>query len=624
MMYARTLLCAALLFVLSGCSDSSDGSCVPGQVQSCNCDDGSAGTQICLENGTLDTCLCEGGDGITYDDISYGDGFAQSDTFGTKDDASADVTLFPDLEEPDLEETPDVLPMEDILEDSVAEEDTWTASDAVIEEDLFVEPDVTEEPDIEEIPDTVEVEDIEEELDIVEPVDIEEEPDVNDEPTPSFVINGDCVDPVDQSNPVCEATDCEEDEQCVGYGVCVPKGVIILNTDIPNSQSKISIAPLPGGNFAGTWFQTDYTVPDPPIMDVYYRLYAPDGTALIDPVKVDEDTLKMARSPTITPMQNGNFLIAWRTQEAISSGEIRYMSRVITPEGTPLGNAIQLNQTPLIHGLTGNVDSPFPKLLRNATIGVAWAGKPAEDNGTAVNIYLRVLSEDGVPITDELETGGATQFNETSPTITDTTEGGLMLLWSYYQTGSPGKNGQPPVEVETLREVRGRIFDQLAVPLGDVFTASPGLHEFEGYPAVTTFPDGEYFLTWKGKELSDTPIDVYGHQLGVEGGFGFSEIHHPGGSPSGTYPYYAPVTAADQERAGIIWHSIPGADEAIFFRRYYLAPDMLECEPLNLSMGAPGTMPRLPTVIAFPEGYFLASWNAGTGSISKIYLRYVK
>ena len=49
-------------------------------------------------------------------------------------------------------------------------------------------------------------------------------------------------------------------------------------------------------------------------MDAFFRLFAPDGTPLMDTVKVDQDAMPWARSPSLVRMGNDGFLVVWRGQ----------------------------------------------------------------------------------------------------------------------------------------------------------------------------------------------------------------------------------------------------------------------------------------------------------------------
>ncbi|MBR57039.1 MAG: hypothetical protein CMH54_03165 [Myxococcales bacterium] len=442
-------------------------------------------------------------------------------------------------------------------------------------------------------------------------------------PNPMYTVGDDCAIPTDYSTASCLVTSCVGGHICMGDGYCVPEGPFLLVPDDPNaSQVKPSLALSQNGGFAAAW----YSVTHPPgggtqTMDIQFQRFAADGTPLAQPIKIDQDALIWARSPTITRMQNGGYLIAWRSQEG-GNGEIRYMARVISHDGHPIGDAFQLNETPLTTGFTtGNVDSPFPTLLRSGKIAITWMGYggiPSQNQ----DVFLRLLSADGQPETGELLTGAATSASEVSSIVTDTSNGGVAIFWQHIDNSAG------------IHEIRGRIFNANAQPAGVVFTASPGTEPDEWAPSATTFPGGNILLTWRVRETPNNsgPNDIYSTLLGPNGEDMGSPIHLVGHDPSGGYPFYAPTDENDPFRAAVVWHSLGAASNAVYLRRYYQAEDIYDCEPTDLSgplMDGETGGRHLPAVLAFPDGRILAVWstgidNANGDNISRAVLRYVK
>lgn len=442
-------------------------------------------------------------------------------------------------------------------------------------------------------------------------------------PNPMYTLGDGCAIPTDYITPECLVTSCVGGHICMGAGHCVPDSAFLLVPDDPNaSQIKPSLALGPNGGFAAAW----YSVTHPPgggtnTMDIHFQRFAADGAPLGQPIKLDQDALIWARSPTITRMQNNGYLVAWRAQDG-GNGELRYMARVISHDGQPIGDAFQLNETPLTTGFTtGNVDSPFPTLLRSGKIAVTWmgyAGMPSQNQ----DVFLRLLSAEGQPETGELLTGAATSANEVSSVVTDTSNGGVAIFWQHIDNGAD------------IREIRGRIFNANAQPAGVVFTASPGTEPEEWAPAATTFPGGNILLTWKARETPNTsgPNDIKSTLLGPNGQDIGSPVHQVGHDPAGNYPFYAPTDENDPFRAAVIWHSVGSNANAVYLRRYYHADDVYDCDITDLSgafLENETGARHLPAVLAFPDGRVLAVWSTGIenesgNSVTRAVLRYVK
>ena len=443
-----------------------------------------------------------------------------------------------------------------------------------------------------------------------------------------------CAIPTDFESLGCMVVDCADGSLCLGDGHCVPQGPYPLESDPTLRQVKPALAEALGGGYAASWYDVVY----PPgtatkTMDVHFQMFDAVGTPTTNKVKVDQDSMAYSRSPSMTPMEGGGFLVVWREQEGISSGDIAYMARIMSPDGLPVGDEFILNQTPLTHGSIGsNVDSPFPKLLRSGSIAVTWMGSPPEAT-QASDVYLRVLTPTGQYQTDELDTGGNTTAYEVSPVVTDTLQGGVAIYWHHWQSAMGGKPGQPAQEAENF--VRGRIFDAFAVPVGGPFQVTPGTDVKEGSPSAATFVEGDMIVTWKSSntEITTSGTSARSTLLGDEGQDIGSLAHLVGTDPLGNYPFYAPVAVAGPRRAVVAWHTVDALLDGVYLRRYYADDDVYDCDATKIPEGLlpleTGTR-RLPAVLGFADGRILVAWNAsfanpgGGASLTRAYLQYLK
>jgi len=463
---------------------------------------------------------------------------------------------------------------------------------------------------------------------------------------PKYTVFGDCVLPVDYTCPGCMNIVCSDGPTCMGEGYCVPSADFELPYGDGTTRSKIALAEATNGGFAATWYE-NYLPPGETVqaMDIYFALFEADGTPVSAPVKVDQDTLPWARSPSMTRLLGGGFLIVWRAENGPTS-EIKYMARVLDPDGQPVAPVFQLNETPLKKEfVTGtNVDSSFTKLLRSYSVAVTWMGQ--KDGPTVVepggvfqskypDVYLRVLSPEGDLVNGEMDTGGALlTTQESSPVVTDTPQGGVAIYW-HHRVPPPlvPKDGEPPDGPLPLpgaveNQVKGRIFDQAAEPLGEPFQVSPETQKFEGMPCSTTLKNGEMFVTWRTSmtDGTTTSTSIRGQLLGLSGEpLGAEKLF--GEDPKGYYPFYAPTGSPDPNRVFVVWHTIEPALDGVYLRRYYMAEDIMDCETTTVSgakvPGESGNR-RLPAVLTFEDGRTLIGWQSSFNGSAKLMLRYMK
>jgi hypothetical protein len=402
----------------------------------------------------------------------------------------------------------------------------------------------------------------------------------------------------------------------MGDGVCVPAGPFMLTTGVTGSQVKPALWANPDGTFAMAW----YEVPEGSAwMDIYFQLFKPDATPVGQPVKVDQDELSWARSPSVAGLPGGKYLVLWRSQEGMSAN-VAFNGRVISAAGQPEGNSFQLNTTTLETELGSgtNVDGPFAEMLRDEHTAVAWSGEPqAETND--VNVYARIFSPAGMPVTGELDVGGKTEKDEGSAAVAPLPGQGMMTvwqkgdLWNEYRVMASGINTSGIVTLPATE-------------------LSPGAYAYEGMPAAASFEEEVALVTWQARDTpftAPTWTQVALLDLKTFQPLGTWEV---GYDSSGTYPFYAPVRAGTWGRGLIAFHSCGNPIAGPFVRRFYLDKQWLDCEPQDV--GGPSAEKEqvcryLPAVTAFQDGRFLVAWNtefmeADNLDHTRIMLRFVR
>ena len=630
-MHHRTIprLLISLLLFAAACSDTGsstgdDGSeCALGDLVDCTCEDGASGMASCGPDGVLGPCSCDPAD-VLEDSTDTPDtpGEDASDTpeDAAQDAAQADAT--PDGEGGDSED-------EDAPSD--AEEDANEPADECVPGNVLV----CACPDGAEGTSVCTEEGLIGECECVDP-NGEDDPEGEDPPPEDglipvmYTMDGDCAMPEDYAWPECLETVCDPGLACIGMGHCVPTGPFFLSDDPSAQQVKPMFSAIPNAGFAATWYDTK-TTPAGQEMDVHYSVYSVDGSQLFPPVKVDQDAFPWARSPTIVTLNDGNFFIAWRSQFG-NSGEIGFHARIMSATGEAITDAFALPVEPLVKGSAsaGNIDSPFPRLLRNGNVAVAWAGQKMTGDDPAVEVQMRIYAPTGQPLTDVITPGEGYDGPDASPVVTDTKEGGVAVFWvrHLYEMVDKDKPGSPgPVKQLTDRMIHGRFYDQTGAPAGDAFLASHDGDEQECMSAAATFEDGTVFLTWKTQPgFSTAPGWTLGHKVGADGPIPGAEVHPFGFDPLGNYPFYAPVATSGIGRAAIVWHTVDDAEDGVYMRRYYQEEDAIDCDITMVSPGpaspSNGYQRRLPAVMGFQDGRILIAYEGNFNGKTRTVLRY--
>lgn len=456
---------------------------------------------------------------------------------------------------------------------------------------------------------------VEDGLDLAEAVE-DVEPEIAESVPPELYKPGPgCAEPLEYEFPGCAGVVCGDGKQCMGNGVCVPSGPFMLEHNPANGQVKPALFPNVDGSFAMAW----YEVPQGSAwMDIYFQLFNPDGTSKSAAVKVDQDELSWARSPSVAGLPEGGYLVLWRSQQGFNN-PVGFHGRVMSDDGLPQGTSFPLNTTPLENelGAGTNVDGPFARLLRDEHAAVAWAGEPAGASGD-VNVYLRIFTSVGLAKTGELDVGGATTADEGSAAIADMPGQGLFTVW---QSG----------DLWTKYVVAAAATNSSGTVTGFTAELSPGDDAYEGMPAAASFDEGVALVTWKAMQQTFTgPTDIRAAlvDLTTMESLGQYDFGHDG---SGTYPFYAPVEVGPWGRALTAWHSCASGLEGPFVRRFYLQEQILDCQADNIGgppMANESVCRTMPAIAAFQDGRFLVAWNTeftGDGtSPTRVMLRFLR
>jgi hypothetical protein len=430
-------------------------------------------------------------------------------------------------------------------------------------------------------------------------------PSVAPPPDATWTVAGDCVQAEPVATPGCMTVKCSAGNVCLGSGICTPAEPFALATGTL-SQVAPALASRPDGAWALAWY--DGTLDTE--MHVFLQVSLAGNAALSPPLQVDLPGAHFAYAPSLVALADGTWLVVWR-DEQFFAGTVQYFGRRLATDGSfALAPPFEITSGPQWAGNgSTNVVSPLAVRLRDQSVLVAWpaAGKPGE----LISVHARRLDTSGAPLGLELETGSNGPGVESySPAIAPLPQGASLLVWQ-----SASNKGHV--------QVFGRHFDGDGMPVGDVAPLSAGQMAYEALPAVAAFDDGGVFVTWKESDMttSTSPVAIAGKAwsaLQVQG-----KAQTVGLDKDGSYPDQAPVATLANERAAIVWHSI-AADGGVFLRRYYRAPDKLDCETTDVAgpIALPETGPRhLPAVEALPDGRVLVAWDTLEGGVSKVRIR---
>ncbi len=217
-----------------------------------------------------------------------------------------------------------------------------------------------------------------------------------------------------------------------------------VSTSNTNNQYVPQITSLENGDFVICWYSND----NGSNYDIRARVFNPDGS----PVNASDILISTTNTSNqgyseITSLENGGFVIVWRSYDSTSNWDIR--GRVFNADGTPVNTedfAISTSNT--------NIQQlPQITKLLNGGFVVIWE---SNDNGSDYDIRARVFNADGTAVNaSDILVSTSNIAAQEYPEITVLENDNFVVAWESSNNGSD-------------YDIRARIFDANGNPLDDL------------------------------------------------------------------------------------------------------------------------------------------------------------
>ena len=204
--------------------------------------------------------------------------------------------------------------------------------------------------------------------------------------------------------------------------------VFRVNQIVAGLQQNPRVAMMTNGGAAFVWQGGKLGM-----QDIYFRTYWPTSAlgGILRPQKdlvINSYTNGQQGSPVITCLSNGNLAVAWCTQDKSMEG---VLARVVTPTGAFVGAPFRVNQV-----TSYNQRSPAITTLSNGNFIVAWISANQGVSALEVlhhtnrtHIYARVYTQAGYPVSDEFRINTHSNICA-SPSVTQWGDGGFTVTWA--------------------------------------------------------------------------------------------------------------------------------------------------------------------------------------------------
>ena len=197
----------------------------------------------------------------------------------------------------------------------------------------------------------------------------------------------------------------------------------LINSFTTGTQVGPIIARGGSGNVAVAWVSISQ---DGDGGGVYMRVYAPNGNAVIGETRVNQATAGTQNAPSITTLDNGNFVVAWQQRVVLNPppqttflDQVYY--RVYSPNGTAITGELTANSA--IHKSEG-----LPSIggLDGGGFAISWS---VEFDDGRREIFVRTFNDAGVPNANEQFANTQQAGTQTGSRIVGLEGGGFVVVW---------------------------------------------------------------------------------------------------------------------------------------------------------------------------------------------------
>jgi len=200
-----------------------------------------------------------------------------------------------------------------------------------------------------------------------------------------------------------------------------------VNVYTNGTQTTPVIAAINDGKVVVAWSSSGQ---DGSMQGIYARLVNTNNTFATAPFQVNQFTNNNQRSPAVAVLSNGNFVVVWVSEQQRVWGAVDVMGRIYSDAGVAV--------TPEFRISTADIVCANPGVAKLASGGftAVWSQKPAVTNGSTWDVYARTLNADGSPAGDAFQVNELPYGEQYAPNISSLGNNQLVVWTSLGQDGS--------------------------------------------------------------------------------------------------------------------------------------------------------------------------------------------
>ena len=249
-----------------------------------------------------------------------------------------------------------------------------------------------------------------------------------------------------------------------------------VNTYTASDQDETDITALNDGGFVITWRSKGQ---DGDNYGVYAQRYDASGTNVDSEFQVNTYTTSGHHNPATTALNDGGFVITWQSTGADTVAWDVY-AQIYNASGASVGSEFLVNSY-----TASDQYNPVITALNDGGFVIAWESYGHEDDDVhGYGVYVQIYDASGTKVGDEFLVNTYTSSDHNFQSITALNDGGFVIAWY-----TRGEDGSDP-------GVYAQIYDASGNTVGTEFNVNPDTEYYYNTPSITTLDDGDFVITW--------------------------------------------------------------------------------------------------------------------------------
>ncbi len=197
-----------------------------------------------------------------------------------------------------------------------------------------------------------------------------------------------------------------------------------INTYTQDSQGYQRVAGLSDGGYVITWISENQVSGDSD-WDVYAQQFDVSGNVVVQEFLVNTHTSSHQSRPDITALNDGGYVVTWRSKYQDDDGYGVYAQRY-DENGTRINNGFLVNT----HTINSQSDPSISSLDDGGFI-ITWESynQLGSDSNYGYEIYAKRYDSNSLKVNDEFIVNTHTQYNQANPSVASLSDGGFFITW---------------------------------------------------------------------------------------------------------------------------------------------------------------------------------------------------